>query len=77
MTMVTAYTTALPPAGLPAMESVIAAVGTSLLFAILLALLAVFVGVLVQGSLARPVRRRAPLRAVEPPRHAAPASRAA
>jgi len=75
--MVTAYTTALAPAGLPAMESVLAAVGSSLLFAALLAMLAVFVGVLVQGSLARPARGRSPLRVVETPPSAAAAPRAA
>jgi hypothetical protein len=77
MVMVTAYTTALPPSALPAMESVLVAAGSSLLFALLLATLVVVLGVIVQGALARPPRRRPALRVVDAPtaggsaRHAA------
>jgi hypothetical protein len=75
--MVTAYTTALPPSALPVVESVLVTVGSSLLFAVLLAGLAVSVAVVVQGALAAAPRQRPPLRMVErepargPSRHAA------
>jgi hypothetical protein len=74
--MVTA-TTALPPSALPVVESVLATVGSSLLFAVLLAVLAVSVAVVVQGALAAPSRPRQTLGMVErepargPSRHAA------
>jgi hypothetical protein len=52
--MGTAYTMALPPAVLPAMGSVVAAVGASLLYTVLLVVVAITVGTLVQNALARP-----------------------
>ena len=75
--MVTAYPTALSPAVLPATASVLAAVGSSLLYTVLLAALAVFVGVLVQGALSRPPRQRSKIRVVERPATGTPAARAA
>jgi hypothetical protein len=71
--MLTAYTTALPPAALPVVGSVLAVAGTSLLYGVLLAGIAVALGVILQGALARPARRRPELRLVDTqaPRHAA------
>ena len=64
--MLSAYTMALPPSALPPIDGVIAAAGVALLFAVLLAALAAFAGVLLQGALTRPARRPA-VRIVERP----------
>ena len=68
--MVTAYTTALPPSALPPIDGVIVSAGLALLFAVLLAALAAFTGVLLQSALATRPRRPA-LRIVEVPGSAA------
>jgi hypothetical protein len=64
--MLTAYTMALPPSALPPIDGVIATAGLALLFAVLLAALAAFAGVLLQSALATPARRPA-VRIVERP----------
>ena len=63
--MVTAYTTALPPSALPAIDGLVVA-GVALLYGVLLAALAVFAGMLLQSALATPARRRA-IRIVDSP----------
>jgi hypothetical protein len=62
--MGTAYTMALPPATLPVMGGVIAAVGWSLLYTVLLVVFAIVLGVIVQNALARPSRRQMTIRLV-------------
>jgi hypothetical protein len=64
--MLTAYTTALPPAALPPVDGVIATAGLAMLFAVLLAALAAFAAILLQHALVRPARRPA-VRIVERP----------
>jgi hypothetical protein len=62
--MGTAYTMALPPATLPEMGSVIAAIGASLLYTVLLVVVAIVLGVIVQNALARPSHRQMTIRLV-------------
>ena len=65
--MGTAYTMALPPATLPVMgSSVIAAIGASPLYTVLLVVFAILLGVIVQNALARPSHRRMTIRLVTP-----------
>ena len=71
--MGTAYTMVLPPAALPAMGSVIAAVGASLLYTVLLVVVAIAVGVIVQHALARPSRRATTIRLAPRSEASAPA----
>jgi len=64
--MLTAYTTTLPPSALPPLGGVIATAGLAVLFAVLLAALVAFAGMLLQHALVRPARRPA-VRIVERP----------
>ena len=64
--MATAYATALPSSALPAIDGLIVTAGGALLFAVLLAALAAFAGVLLQSALTKPARRPA-VRIVESP----------
>ena len=66
VTMVTAYTTALPPSALPAIDGMLVTAGVAVLYAVLLTALAVFAGVLLQSVLTTPTRRQA-VRIVESP----------
>ena len=68
--MVTAYTMALPPSALPAIEGTVVSAGVALLFAVLLAALAAFAGVLLRSALTTPTRRPA-VRIVQSPASAA------
>ena len=61
--MLTAYTTALPPSALPVTESTVIVVGTQIVFAVLLAVLAVATGAIVQRALTAS-RKRPALRLV-------------
>ena len=75
--MLAAYTTALPPSALPVVESVLVTVGSSLLFALLLAALAVSIAVVLQGALAAPPRPRPAVGAIPEEPAAGPSRRAA
>ena len=61
--MLTAYTTALPPSALPTAESTLAVVGTHVVFAVLLAVVAVLAGAILQRALVDS-RKRPALRLV-------------
>ncbi len=62
--MVTAFTTALPPAALPAGGTILVSIGTPLLIALLVAALVAIGAVFVQGAVSAPAKRGPALRVV-------------
>jgi hypothetical protein len=75
--MVTAFTTALPPAALPPGSTIVVSIGAGFVIAVLFAALVVVAAVLVQGAVSAPSRRRPALRATPAREASAPSRHAA